>query len=101
MSARLAWGGSTDGRGNPQTPGTSDAERDCRIDLQAHPVRGMALGQRVASVQVNLVSEPDSKSSAEVLPRILRHWRETVPDDRIAHLGRDSSRGLSRGLQMR
>jgi DNA-binding MarR family transcriptional regulator len=52
-------------------------------------------------VQVNPVSERDSKSSAEVLPRILRHWRETVPDDRIAHLVRDSSRGLSRGLQMR
>ncbi|MDB5363049.1 MAG: marR [Rhodospirillales bacterium] len=52
-------------------------------------------------MQVKLVTERENKSSAEVLPRILRHWRETVPDDRMAHLIRDVSRGLSRGLQMR
>src|SRR5262249_38720811 len=32
---------------------------------------------------------------------ILRHWQEAVPDDRMAHLIRDASRGLSRGLQTR
>ena len=32
---------------------------------------------------------------------ILRHWREAVPNDRLAHLVRDASRGLTRALQMR
>ena len=52
-------------------------------------------------MQVKLVTERESKKPGDVLPRILRHWRETVPDDRMAHLIRDASRGLSRGLQMR
>jgi len=52
-------------------------------------------------MQVGPVSERDSKGSAEILPRILRHWRESAPDDRIAHLVRDSSRGFSRSLQVR
>ena len=32
---------------------------------------------------------------------ILRHWREAVPNDRMAHLVRDAARGLTRGLQFR
>jgi DNA-binding MarR family transcriptional regulator len=32
---------------------------------------------------------------------ILRHWREAVPNDRLAHLVKDAWRGLSRSLQMR
>ena len=32
---------------------------------------------------------------------ILRHWREAVPDDRLAHLVKDATRGLTRALQMR
>src|SRR5262249_60172305 len=32
---------------------------------------------------------------------ILRHWREAVPNDRLAHLGKDATRGLLRALQMR
>ncbi len=32
---------------------------------------------------------------------ILRHWREAVPDDRLAHLVKDAMRGLMRALQMR
>lgn len=32
---------------------------------------------------------------------VLRHWREAVPDDRMAHLIKDALRGLSRALQMR
>lgn len=32
---------------------------------------------------------------------ILRHWREAVPDDRLAHLVRDTERALRRSLQMR
>jgi MarR family transcriptional regulator, organic hydroperoxide resistance regulator len=32
---------------------------------------------------------------------ILRHWREAVPNDRLAHLVKDAARGLARALQMR
>jgi DNA-binding MarR family transcriptional regulator len=32
---------------------------------------------------------------------ILRHWREAVPNDRVAHLVKDAMRGLMRALQMR
>jgi DNA-binding MarR family transcriptional regulator len=32
---------------------------------------------------------------------IQHHWREAVPDDRLAHLIKDASRGLGRALQMR
>ena len=30
---------------------------------------------------------------------ILRHWREAVPNDRLAHLVKDATRGLLRALQ--
>ena len=32
---------------------------------------------------------------------ILRHWREAVPNDRLAHLVKDTSRALVRALQVR
>jgi DNA-binding MarR family transcriptional regulator len=32
---------------------------------------------------------------------LLRHWLEAVPHDRLAHLVKDASRGLSRSLQVR
>ena len=32
---------------------------------------------------------------------ILRHWREEVPDDRLAHLIRDAARILAKSLQIR
>ena len=39
---------------------------------------------------------PDSSTEA-----ILRHWREAVPNDRLAHLVKDAMRGLQRALQIR
>jgi DNA-binding MarR family transcriptional regulator len=33
--------------------------------------------------------------------RILRHWREAVPDDRLAHLIKDAARALVRSLGIR
>jgi len=33
--------------------------------------------------------------------RILRHWRDAVPDDRMAHLVKDATRALVRALQSR
>jgi DNA-binding MarR family transcriptional regulator len=32
---------------------------------------------------------------------MLRHWRDAVPDDRLAHLVRDATRALVRALQLR
>lgn len=32
---------------------------------------------------------------------ILRHWREAVPNDRLAHLVRDAAKGLMRALHLR
>jgi DNA-binding MarR family transcriptional regulator len=40
------------------------------------------------------MSRPDTET-------ILRHWREAVPDDRLAHLVKDATRALVRALQMR
>src|SRR5712675_2311688 len=41
-------------------------------------------------------SAPDAGTEA-----ILRHWREAVPNDRLAHLVKDATRGLLRAMQMR
>jgi DNA-binding MarR family transcriptional regulator len=42
-------------------------------------------------------------ANEEKLPtqEILRHWREAVPNDRLAHLVKDATRALVRALQMR
>src|SRR5436190_1086888 len=32
---------------------------------------------------------------------VLRHWQKAVPDDRMAHLIKDTWRGLTRSFQMR
>ncbi len=41
------------------------------------------------------------KSVAHPTQDILRHWREAVPDDRLAHLVKDATRALVRALQVR
>jgi DNA-binding MarR family transcriptional regulator len=38
---------------------------------------------------------------AQATQVILRHWREAVPNDRLAHLVKDATRALLRALQMR
>jgi DNA-binding MarR family transcriptional regulator len=44
---------------------------------------------------------PAAVREAEVAQRVLRHWREAVPNDRIAHMVKDAMRGLHRALQAR
>ena len=47
---------------------------------------------------------PDAKQRAAAIgdtQRLLRHWREAVPDDRMAHLVKDATRALVRALQTR
>jgi DNA-binding MarR family transcriptional regulator len=41
------------------------------------------------------------KRSPPPTQSILRHWREAVPNDRLAHLVKDATRALVRALQMR
>jgi len=38
---------------------------------------------------------------AEISNRILKHWHEAVPNDRMAHLVKDASRSFLRSLQVR
>lgn len=40
-------------------------------------------------------------SKKNPMPDLLRHWREAVPDDRLAHLIRDVARAQMRALQLR
>jgi DNA-binding MarR family transcriptional regulator len=42
-----------------------------------------------------------SASSSAATDEILRHWREAVPNDRLAHLVKDATRGLVRALTNR
>jgi len=42
--------------------------------------------------------EPAAKHPTQ---EILQHWREAVPEDRLAHLVKDATRALVRALQMR
>ena len=40
-----------------------------------------------------------SRSAGEaVTRRMLRHWQEAVPNDRLAHLVKHAARGLARAL---
>src|SRR6186997_3389681 len=39
--------------------------------------------------------------SAQSTEVILRHWREAVPNDRLAHLVKDATRALVRALTLR
>ena len=41
------------------------------------------------------------RQAADDTQAILRHWREAVPNDRLAHLVKDATRALLRALQMR
>lgn len=42
-----------------------------------------------------------SRTPTSGMQTILRHWREAVPDDRLAHLVRDAARALVRALSVR
>lgn len=41
------------------------------------------------------------KTKGDDTRRILRHWQEAVPNDRLAHLVRDAGRAYTRALQLR
>jgi DNA-binding MarR family transcriptional regulator len=45
--------------------------------------------------------KPADSREAEIAQRVLRHWHEAVPGDRMAHLVKDAMRALHRALQAR
>src|SRR6202142_4601747 len=45
--------------------------------------------------------KPPKKPKVRETDAILLHWREAVPNDRLAHLIKDATRALLRALQMR
>ncbi|RZL43891.1 MAG: MarR family transcriptional regulator [Variovorax sp.] len=47
------------------------------------------------------MSKSSAKYEAEVAARVLRRWHHAVPDDRMAHLVKDATRGFMRSLQSR
>ena len=47
---------------------------------------------------MNTPARREAHAEAE---RIVRHWHEAVPDDRLAHLVKDASRAFVRALQIR
>lgn len=44
---------------------------------------------------------PRADREAEISQRILKHWHHAVPNDRMAHLVKDTSRSFLRSLQAR
>jgi DNA-binding MarR family transcriptional regulator len=47
------------------------------------------------------VKQAKSRRNGNDTQTVLRHWREAVPNDRLAHLVKDATRSLLRALQMR
>jgi DNA-binding MarR family transcriptional regulator len=50
--------------------------------------------------EVSARSAPEQKAAGDT-QRLLRHWRDAVPNDRTAHLVKDATRALVRSLQTR
>ena len=50
---------------------------------------------------MNPVNRSERLGTDAATQSILQHWREAVPDDRLAHLVKDATRALLRALQMR
>lgn len=48
-----------------------------------------------------MASESSERRNSEVAQRVLKHWHEAVPHDRMAHLVKDATRGFLRSLQAR
>lgn len=48
-----------------------------------------------------MATRSPGKAGSHSADPILRHWRDAVPDDRLAHLVKDAARAMIRGLQMR
>ena len=77
----------------------------CPINALLRGVRDWADNQGVfeqgANQAIPMSKDHDSSRLDPSTQAILTHWREAVPNDRLAHLVRDAARGLTRALQFR
>jgi DNA-binding MarR family transcriptional regulator len=64
----------------------------------SRPANRSAVRTRGKSEAAGRNKRPNDRGSSQAL---LQHWREAVPNDRLAHLVKDASRSLARALQMR
>src|SRR6202158_3588710 len=55
---------------------------------------------KVAEISARSVREQKVRAAGDT-QRLLRHWRDAVPNDRMAHLVKDATRALVRALQTR
>src|SRR5207247_859344 len=72
------------------------AARSYRPDrslARAFPRRSPAMTRAIPAARKPLANDDTQ--------RILRHWRDAVPDDRMAHLVKDATRALVKALQRR
>ena len=60
-----------------------------------------ALQPAKAATSRSIIKSACDETHPATAQTILRHWREAVPDDRLAHLVKDATRALVRALQMR
>jgi len=61
----------------------------------------LTVPRSVARVGARPVGKPRSEPPDSDTLRLLKHWRDAVPDDRFAHLVKDATRALVRALQRR
>jgi MarR family transcriptional regulator, organic hydroperoxide resistance regulator len=79
-----------------------DPNEDCKPHLGiAANGRSLQASDRRVCNDGEPVNRSKRLASGAATAAILRHWREAVPNDRLAHLVKDATRALSRALQMR
>ena len=59
-----------------------------------------AIAGKGAEISARFAREQKAPAAGDT-QRLLRHWRDAVPNDRMAHLVKDATRALVRSLQMR
>ena len=71
-----------------------------RLDVHAFDLRQspISLGDQESE---GTLAKIEPKRDQEISHRVLRHWMEAVPEDRMAHLVKDATRGFLRSLQWR
>jgi len=72
-------------------------QQEIAAPASTHPARPVRCR---ATIEIHAVKR-SRKLDMQPTEEILRHWREAVPDDRLAHLVKDAMRALLRALAMR
>ncbi|HEY4073933.1 MAG TPA: MarR family transcriptional regulator [Herbaspirillum sp.] len=77
------------------------AERVNKIAVRGIPASDISTVRKSLLILIENLAADEPDESAVTSSGVLRHWREAVPNDRLAHLIKDSLRGVSRALQNR